>query len=48
MNKNITAAALGKIPADLLLKNCQIVDVFSGTVYTANIAITAPTKSASA
>lgn len=40
MNKNITAAALGKIPADLLLKNCQIVDVFSGTVYTANIAIT--------
>lgn len=32
MHKNITAAALGQIPADLILKNCQIVDVFSGTI----------------
>lgn len=39
MNKNITAAALGQIPADLILKNCQIVDVFSGTIYRSNIAI---------
>ncbi len=39
MNKNITAAALGQIPADLVLKNCQIVDVFSGTIYRSNIAI---------
>lgn len=39
MHKNITAAALGQIPADLILKNCQIVDVFSGTIYRNNIAI---------
>lgn len=39
MHKNITAAALGQIPADLVLKNCQIVDVFSGTIYRSNIAI---------
>lgn len=39
MNKNITAATLGQIPADLILKNCQIVDVFSGTIYRSNIAI---------
>lgn len=39
MHKNITAAALGQIPADLILKNCQIVDVFSGTIYHSNIAI---------
>lgn len=39
MHKNITAAALGEIPADLILKNCQIVDVFSGTIYRSNIAI---------
>lgn len=39
MHKNITAAALGQIPADLILKNCQIVDVFSGTIYRSNIAI---------
>lgn len=39
MHKNITAAALGEIPADLILKNCRIVDVFSGTIYRNNIAI---------
>lgn len=39
MHKNITAAALGEIPADLILKNCLIVDVFSGTIYRNNIAI---------
>lgn len=39
MHKNITAAALGEIPADLILKNCRIVDVFSGTIYRSNIAI---------
>lgn len=39
MHKNITAAALGQIPADLILKNCQIIDVFSGTIYRSNIAI---------
>lgn len=39
MHKNITAAALGQISADLILKNCQIVDVFSGTIYRSNIAI---------
>ena len=39
MHKNLTAAALGQIPADLVLKNCQIVDVFSGSIYRGNIAI---------
>lgn len=39
MHKNITAAALGQILADLILKNCQIVDVFSGTIYRSNIAV---------
>ena len=40
MHKNITATALGQAPADTLLKNCQIADVFSGTIYRGNIAIT--------
>lgn len=40
MHKNITATALGQAPADALLKNCQIADVFSGTIYRGNIAIT--------
>lgn len=39
MHKNLTAAALGQTPADLVLKNCQIVDVFSGSIYRGNIAI---------
>lgn len=37
--KEYIAVAQGLKKADLLLKNCQLVNVFSGEVYSANIAI---------
>ena len=39
MKKRLIQAALGEIPADLLLKNGQIVDVFTGTVFPADVAV---------
>ncbi len=31
-NSGLTKAALGEIPCDLLIENCRLVDVFSGTI----------------
>lgn len=39
MHKNVLETALGKQPADLLLTNCRIADVFTGTFFEGNIAI---------
>lgn len=39
MKDRLIQAALGEIPADLILKNGQIVDVFTGTVFPADVAI---------
>lgn len=39
MNKNLIAAALNKQPADLLLTNGKIIDVFTGSIFTGDIAI---------
>lgn len=33
--KELLKAAMGKIPADLALKNCQLVNVFTGEIYPA-------------
>ncbi len=37
--ENIIPVAEGKIPADVLLKNCKIVNVFSGKIEEGNIAL---------
>ncbi len=37
--KNIIAAALDNLPADLLLINGKIIDVYTGTIYEGNIAV---------
>ncbi len=37
--ENIIPVALGKVPADVLLKNCKIVNVFSGEIEEGNIAL---------
>jgi adenine deaminase len=37
--KNLIDIAKGDIPADLLLKDARVVNVFSGEIYTANVAI---------
>ncbi len=37
--ENIIPVAEGKIPADVLLKNCKIVNVFSGEIEEGNIAL---------
>lgn len=39
MNKNVLETALKAQPADLLLKNCRIADVFTGTFFEGSIAI---------
>lgn len=39
MKDRLIEAALGKRPADLLLKNAQAVDVYTGTVFPTDIAI---------
>lgn len=39
MNDRIRAVALGSVPADLLLKNCRVVDVVTEKIYQGNIAI---------
>ena len=33
MKERLIQAALGEAPADLVLKNAQVVDVFTGTVF---------------
>ena len=37
---NLVNAARGDTPADLVLKNCQIIDVFSSKIEKGDIAIT--------
>lgn len=37
--ENIIPVALGKVPADVVLKNCRIVNVFTGEVEEGNIAL---------
>lgn len=37
--KKLLDVASGRIPADILIKNCKIVNVFSGTIIEGNIAI---------
>ena len=39
MNDRIRAVALGNDPADLLIKNGRVVDVLTGEIYEANVAI---------
>lgn len=39
MRKILRAVALGNKPADLLIKNCRIVDVITESVYTGDVAI---------
>ena len=39
MNDRIRAVALGTDPADLLIKNGRVVDVLTGEIYEANVAI---------
>lgn len=39
MKTHLIQAALGECPADLLLKNAQVVDVFTGTIFPADIAV---------
>ncbi len=39
MNDRIRAVALGNDPADLLIKNGRVVDVLTGEIYFANVAI---------
>lgn len=39
MKERLIQAALGEAPADLVLKNAQVVDVFTGTVFPADIAV---------
>jgi len=36
---HLIAVAKGKVPADLLIKNAQVVNVFIGKVFTSNVAI---------
>lgn len=37
--KGLVEAALGKIPCDLLIKNAQIVNVFTGEIYYGNVGV---------
>ena len=37
--KKLVSATLGKSKADLLFKNCNIVDVFTGEIVESNIAV---------
>ena len=37
--KELLKAAMGKIPADLALKNCQLVNVFTGEIYPAVVSV---------
>ncbi|HEC68248.1 MAG TPA: adenine deaminase, partial [Candidatus Desulfofervidus auxilii] len=37
---HLIGVAKGEIPADLLIKNTQVVNVFSGKIFTADVAIT--------
>lgn len=37
--KNVVAAALNNLPADLLLTGGKIIDVYTGTIYEGNIAV---------
>ena len=37
--KKLAPAALGKVKADLIFKNCRIVDVFTGEVVEGNIGV---------
>lgn len=37
--ENIIPVALGKVPADVLLKNCKVVNVFTGEIEEGNIAL---------
>lgn len=39
MSEYIRAVALGKVPADVLIKNGKVVDVLTGEIYLANIAL---------
>ena len=39
MSEHIRAVALGKVPADVLIKNGKVVDVLTGEIYLANIAL---------
>lgn len=39
MSKKVRDVALGKIPADILIKNGRVVDVLTGEIYYANVAI---------
>ena len=38
--KNLIDVAAGRIPADTLIKNCKIVNVFSGEITEGSIALT--------
>lgn len=37
--KRVIDAAMGRIPADVVIKNCKVVNVFSGEIQEGNIAI---------
>ena len=37
--KNLIDVASGRIPADLVIKNCKVVDVYNGTILEGNVAI---------
>lgn len=37
--KKLIDTAAGRIPADTVIKNCQIVNVFSGKIQTGDIAL---------
>ena len=39
MSEHVRAVALGKKPADVLIKNGKVVDVLTGEIYFANVAL---------
>ena len=39
MNERLIKVALGEEPADMILKNGNIIDVFTETTFTADVAI---------
>ena len=46
MNKTLLAVASGKEPADLVVKNGKIVNVFSGEIYDGGVAVSGDTIAA--
>ncbi|MBS4026164.1 MAG: hypothetical protein KGZ96_10890 [Clostridia bacterium] len=44
MNKDLIQVSLGESPADLYIEGGKVINVFSGEIYEANVAVFRPLK----